>query len=430
MGLLDWLTEGVGSSMGGSAMPPGIYPGGGDIPAMNRSERLITSDRPSPLPAPDSRNNPAIAMAVGGGMGGLDMSGQPKIGAPNPPQAAYQSPISPSLVSQGVPSLDPMTAGGMVPLPMPRPPGADASIPPAATPTSGSGMPPGLPLDITGGGASTAPPANSGWQDSLSRALGLNPNQASQISGSLGAGLKSVGDNAHKPGLAAFASSAGSAMEGGKAADDKTLDNQNKYLQRAIEAQKAGDQAKYQVNYLKYLTENAKDKLELEKKKAADGGKASVMNSPEQLYLRAIGATNQDAGIKISAANVKEVQKQFGADSKEAKAAMAEHEKRIASVRDGHLQTLGVDPKKIKGLESKPGFSDQNPVKDFPKDPQAAQKAFDALPEGAYFVNPKDGRLLIKKGAGGGGAANPAQPSGVPPIPTAPGQTPDTSDED
>lgn len=430
MGLLDWLTSDLGG-LGGGGMPPMNPMGdmtGGASPMAPEMPPMPPQAGPPPMP-------PGIDPM--GGQTGMDM----QIGAPPPP-------APPPMAAGMPPGLNPMPEGlsmppGMggppgappgIPLPQPRPVEAagPAALPPNAAPTGGSGMPPAPPMDTAGivdsyrkAGGNFAPPggeAGGTGRSILGRALGLDANREASIAGGLGAGLKAAGDNAHKPALAAFAGSAGASMEGGQKRDDKTTEQQDKYLQRAIQAKREGNQAEYQKNYLQYQIANAKEKLELAKQKQASGNGGSVMNSPEQLYLRAIGATNQDGGLKILANKVREAQK-LGPDSKEAKAAQAEYDTAFAKVRDQHLGTLGVDPSKIKGLESKPGFSDKTPFKDFPKDPAAAQKAFDALPDGAYFINPKDGRLLTKKSAGGqqGAAPAPQQMSGLtPPMPPMP----------
>lgn len=426
MGLLDWLTSdlgglGAGGGMGelpgapmGGGSPPGMPPvqmTGEDMkpPGFNFGQMPIRPPEAEGMPAP-----PAGAMMPPPDPMADGMSLPPNLGPPPMP-----------------PGLDPMAGtgsgnnGGLPPPPLPQPRPVEAAgpaaLPPNAAPTGGSGMPPAPPMDLAGVVNSARSGGGSQAQTIIGRALGLDGNRESQIRGSLGAGLKSVGENANKPGLAAFAGSLGSGIEGGKKADDTTTAQQDKYLQRAIQAKREGNTAEYQKNYLRYQIEATKAKLEAAKEKATGAG--SVMNSPEQLYLRAIGATNQDGGLKILANKVREAQK-LGPDSKEAKAAQAEYDTAFKQVRDQHLGTLGVDPSKIKGLESKPGFSDKNPVKDFPKDPSAAQKAFDALPPGAYFVNPKDGRLLRKKDAGGAQGANPAQPQQVsalePPMPPMP----------
>lgn len=436
MGLLDWLTSDLGGIGAGGGMGelPGPMMGGGGPPMTPEMPPAPPQGPPMPPPGVDPMGNQT----------GMDMPiGAPPPPAPPPPMAAGLPPgLNPM-----PPGGDPMAGtgsgnnGGLPPpmLPQPRPVEAagPAALPPNAAPTGSSGMPPVPPMDRTraqeivqsyerAGGNAFAPPDNKPQaQTILGRALGLDGNRESQMRGSLGAGLKSVGENWNKPGLAAFAGSAGAGIEGGKKADDTTTSQQDKYLQRAIQAKKEGNNAEYQKNYLQYQIASAKEKLELAKQKQASGG-GSVMNSPEQLYLRAIGATNQDGGLKILANKVREAQK-LGPDSKEAKAAQAEYDTAFKQVRDQHLGTLGVDPSKIKGLERKPGFSDKTPFKEFPKDPAAAQKAFDALPDGAYFINPKDGRLLTKKSAGGAQGANPAQPQQqsamtppMPPIPSDP----------
>jgi len=429
-GLFDWLTGAMGGGDMSGGLPPGMSPGGGQMPGMPPVQTLDTAPAPMPPPPMPPGVDPM------GGQTGMDMQvGAPPLPPPmSPPDGGFMSPAPPPpalpppdggmMPMRNAPIPPPdggmMSPSGPVPMPAPRPPGlggGPAAIPPAVAPTGGAGMPPGPPMQLPG--PTGAPPPDQGG-NALTRALGLDPNRARAAMGGLGAGLKAAGENSHKPGLAAFSGGAGAAIEGGQKTDDKTFEKQDKYLQRAIQAQKEGNTAAYQTNYLKYQIEAAKAKLEVTKATAAAGGKGSVVNSPEQLYLRAVGATNQDASIKISANTVKEAQKQFGADSKEAKAALAAHEKQIETVRNGHFQTLGIDPKSVKGLESKEGFSDKNPVKNFPKDPKAAQAAFDALPDGAYFINPKDGRLLTKKSAGGAAAPNPAQPAGAPMGPPMP----------
>jgi hypothetical protein len=462
MGLLSWLTEGIGDLSGGS-MPPGMFDGG------------IGPQGPGDI-APPQRPMPPVQMtgedtnAPNFNMGQMPIRPPEADGMPAPPAGASMQPdpmadgmsLPPGLGKPGLPmGTDPMTAGGLIP----NGPGLAPQPPPMARPPMDaappSGQPPGLmmrpglnrrstepvPAAMTpaegnsiydsykaagGGGPVNIVGAGGGGpqaQTALGRALGLDANRESQIRGGLAAGLKSVGDSAGKSPMQAITSSAGATLEGGKKADDKTTEQQDKYLARAIAAKREGNTAEYNKNYLRYQIESTKARLEASKEKAASG-KGSVMNTPEQLYLRAIGATNQDAGIKASASKVREVQKQFGVDSKEAKAAMTEHEKMIGTVRDGHLSTLGVDPAKVKGIGEKPGFSDKNPVKDFPKDPAAAQKAFDELPDGAYFVNPKDGRLLIKRSQQPTAAA-PQQVSAMTPMmpPMPPGIAPSYESE-
>ena len=64
-------------------------------------------------------------------------------------------------------------------------------------------------------------------------------------------------------------------------------------------------------------------------------------------------------------------------------------------------------------------MSKDNPV---PKE-GLTQEKFDKLPPGSYFINPKDGQILVKKGTAAptaGGAGAPAPQSGMTPGATPP----------
>lgn len=404
MGLLDWLTQGVGSDMGGGQMPPPpVQMTGADAPPL-----------PGPQPLPQ---------------GGDPMAGS---GAPpaDPMTAGGAQPNGSGLPYP--PGLDPMAAGGSPPngglppppMPVPRPPGADAgpaALPPNAAPTSGTGMPPGSPTSL-------APPAPTGRfsQGFLARSLGLDPNSAKTIGGSLASGLKSVGDNWNKPGLAAAAGSAGAALDGGNKASDKITEQQSKYLKDAIAASQSGNTAALNV---------ARTRLALAQAKAAEDkegkpDKASVINSQEQLYLRGLGAVNQDGTVKASLAQLRSLQTQFGPDSKEVKAAMTAHNDLIEATKKKVFATLGVNEKDAAKIGKQPGFSGDNPV------PAAGltKEKFDQLPVGAYFINPKDQRLLIKQPPAGANPAAGAQsptPAAAPPVPvTAPAGSAADRDDD
>jgi hypothetical protein len=469
MGLLDWLTDGLGN-LGGS-MPPGMFDGGigpqgpGDIappqtpmppmqmtgedtrvPNFNMGQMPIRPPEADGMPAP-----PAGASVAPPNLAADGMSMPPGMG---PPISADGMSLPPGLgnpiSADGMPAPNSMGAPGApppgVPLPMPRPP-MDAAAP--------SGQPPGLmmrpglnrrstepvpatapPMDTAGAvqsyqkaGGNFAPldGMNPQAKSIIGRALGLDPNTESQLRGSLAGGLKAAGNSAGKSPFQAFSSGAGEGMEGGKKADDKTTEQQDKYLQRAIAAKREGNTAEYNKNYLRYQIESTKARLEAAKEKAAGAtAKASVMNSPEQLYLRADRQAVSESGALKS--QYEKTAQQFGADSKEAKAALEAYNKGVTSAREGLYGKLGLDPKKASEIGQKPGMSDKNPVKDFPKDPSAAQKAFEALPDGAYFVNPKDGRLLRKRSQE---QAAPQQVSAMTPLmpPMPPGIAPSYESE-
>jgi hypothetical protein len=71
----------------------------------------------------------------------------------------------------------------------------------------------------------------------------LGPN--SQFMAALGAGLNAAGQNWNKPALAAFASGAGAALQGGQQWSHQQQDGRLKALHAAIAAWKAGDIAGY-----------------------------------------------------------------------------------------------------------------------------------------------------------------------------------------
>jgi len=133
-------------------------------------------------------------------------------------------------------SLGDFSTGGSVEVPL-RP---AAPAPPAAAP--------GPPLTL-----GPPAPAASGGMDP-SQILGmlrpqqpqggvLNPN--SQFMAALGAGLSSAGQNWNKPALAAFASGAGAALQGGQQWNNQQQDAKLKALHAAIAAWKVGDLAGY-----------------------------------------------------------------------------------------------------------------------------------------------------------------------------------------
>lgn len=396
MGLLDWLTDGAGSAMGGSSPPPGMPP----------MQDPGTSDAMNP---------------------------PPQVGDGGPPPSMLPPPAS-------------------VPMPMARPPAADdpAALPPNAAPAIGTDL--ALPPNAA---PSLAPPPSTA-SGPLGRMLGLDRNRESQVRGSLGAGLKAAGENAHKPGLAAFAGSMGSGIEGGKTASDKTTDQQQKYLTQAIAAAQAGNTAALNIARTKLALAQAKAaeegdpaKSELttartrlataQARKLEEGGedalktartrlataqatrleegrdkKDSPINSPEQLYLRAIGATNGDGKLSLLKNAYIQASKDGQQDTPAAKAAKKAYEDAYDQTRDAHLKTLGVDPKIASKIGKQPGFSADNPV----PSTGLTQQKFDQLPVGAYFLNPKDGRLLIKQPPAGANPP-PAASSPAAPIPAA-----------
>lgn len=430
MGLLDWLTDGIGSDMGGGTpMQPG--PGsqmGGMDPMGNPTGQSMPLPTPAPAPTlpmpPVQQTGPDLPYPPG--VDPMTAGGQP----PNGPGLPY------------APGTDPMTAGGAPPngpglppppLPVARPPGANAPpqlgppppLPPPGNGTNGVGPGLGVAAPPAGFSAPSGAPATGG-AGFIGRALGLDANKERSMFGSIGAGLTAAGNSKGKAKGQAFASGAGASIEGGLKTDKETTDQQSKYLNDAIKAKQAGDVGALNV---------ARTRLALSQAKAAESGKdtkASVMNSQEQLYLRGLSAVNQDGKVKASLANLRSIQTQFGADSKEAKAAMASHNDLIAGTKKQVFATLGVNEKDAEKIGKQPGFAADNPV------PSAGltKEKFDALPPGSYFINPKDNQLLIKQppqqqAAGASPTPQAQSPTPAAPVPvTAPAGSPADQDQD
>jgi hypothetical protein len=314
---------------------------------------------------------------------------------------------------------------------MARPPGADAApatpptppIPPNAPPTGGVDAPGAVKSYQAAGGTMMTPGApdiqvaGQGPQARgiLGRALGMDPNSERRLSGGLAQGLKAAGNSSGKSPFQAFASGAGATLEGGDQADDKTEAKQTKYLDQAIRALKSGDERELAVARTKLL--EAQTKMTLQGKM----GKDSVMNSDAQLYLRAVGATNADGPLKLLRKAYDDAVATGGASSPAAKAAKEAYDSAYKSTLDSHLGRLGLDPKTADKLGKQPGMSQDNPVG---KEKMNSQEAFDKLPPGAFFVNPKDGKILQKplqpvqqpgqQPAPKGGTTLPAGQGGVP----------------
>ena len=140
-------------------------------------------------------------------------------------------------------SLGDFSTGGSVDVPL-RPPAAAPGPPLALAP----------PAPATGGGID------------LSQILGmLRPQQPqggvlnsnSQFMAALGAGLSSAGQNWNKPALAAFASGAGAALQGGQQWNNQQQDAKLKALHAAIAAWKTGDMAGYRQALINLRTAGA-----------------------------------------------------------------------------------------------------------------------------------------------------------------------------
>jgi hypothetical protein len=420
MGLLDWLLEVGGDSTGvnGNPMPMGGlsdgFPAGMDPMGNPQPTNPQIGIPPMPTMQPSAMESPM--------MGGLS-DGFPA-GPIGGSQPGY-SPISPLPDGQPMPPMAPMAGppGGNIPLPMARPQPPSGELPMQPSRNIGEAV---IPSDVSssnrGGGRmmDEAPQERPGSVSLLGRALGLDPNQQRQMIGSLAAGLKAAGANSHKPGLAAFAGSLGAGLEGGQNADKDLTKEQQGYIRQALEAQKAGDQAKYMAAQ----TALAISKTEAVKEGRVGGGRESVVNSPQQLFLRGMKATNEHMDVRAAENIFKERLKN---DPSMRRPETIEAQKNLEAVNQrvkaDVFKQLKITPEIAEKASKLPGSSDQNPAK--PTSRAEAEK----LPDGAWFVNPADGRVLIKrsKPAAGAGSAASAPPQSSSVIPSIPGA--DSSDD-
>lgn len=414
MGLLDWLTEGLGS----------IDPSAGSMtptPMASMPKPIIT---PGSQPLAPPIQPTADQMMTGGATPDPTMG----LGNAPPPSAGLPPP------NAGGPPPDPMLSGdaglgaGQATGRMPPP---QAEIPPAAMPTSS----PGAPLSLA------APPAQApsspfgGMPDPtdqarglIGRSLGLNPSSERRVIGSLSAGLKSVGDNWSKPGLAALSGSAGSALEGGEKAGQTEYDNKIKALTQAISYQKAGDEAGYKKAYVQYLGASLKDKTD----KAASS-KAAWNKPPSQLFLDAQRGVAADPDVKASEKLLEQVAK--NGDPEALSKAQAAHTALVTQKRGDYIRGVGLDPKQYAAMSANPPGGVQNPHQ-FTGDAKAVQQQFDTyVRPGDFYVNPKDGKVYVRKqGTSSGGdspaaASSPAAPT-APSNPMKPNNPPAPSDDD
>lgn len=395
MGLLDWLTD-IG---GGGGMSPSDPMGNSMGPSA-----------PPPVPAPAATQPMPPVQATGA-------DAQPVAAPPLAPPDGGNLPQP----------LPPGTPPPPVPMPQPRPPGADASSP---LPSPSPATPPGAPMSLAPSAPGPTTPASVPGQTALGRALGITPDQAGaqgrQIMGGIGAGLKSVGQNWNKPAAAAFAGSAGSAIEGGAARGDKEYDQKTKYLAAATAALAQGDKATYNTNYTAYLAAKLKNDTD----KAADSDaskktKGGAWNKPDtQRYTDAMNSLQKDPDVKTAMDKFKAVSR--GGTPEEIAAAQKEvtdvtAKKRIEYLAGQHLTAEDVD----KFMKNPPGTAGSPHVvtskEDFEKTVQPGQ----------YYKNPADGKIYIRKGPGEamqGGTPAPTAPGAAPAsaAPAAPGPMPGT----
>ena len=406
-GLFDWLTEGMGALGGGGAsagVPPPDITGGTGLPPPPQPPMppvQQTGADMAPINPPKAMPTPPPSMTVmgdqtgaGGPIGTPSYNGNPATtdlaggmqGGPPPTPAFNDTTVNVS--AAGKPGMTPPP----IPAAAPRPVAADGGTPPGPPTSLAPPLAPSLP-----------PEPNSGPQAHgiLGRALGLDPNREAQIRGSLGAGLTAAAQNSNKPGLAAFAGGMGGGITGGKTAEDKITADQQKYISQALIDAKTGDERALNVARTRLALAQAKQTEE------GKGTKESIVNSEQQLYLRAQSAAAQDGRLKALKTQADQASTQFGPESPQAKAALKAHKDLYDATVEAHLRALGVDPAKAGKLGKQPGMSADNPLEVKSNDDLAKAQP-------GMIVKLPNGDIMRKKQP-----AAPQQP-GAAPVPAAP----------
>lgn len=382
MGLLDWLTEGLGSGagLGNDSMNAGMQP-------------------PMPPPPLPMGGDPMAA-------GGITPNGP---GLPPPPDP-----------TGGV-------APPPIPLPTARPPeapqlaDAGAGVPPPVPP-AGAGMPP-APPSLPGAPMSLAPPGGAA-ENPMLRSLGgpATPEMAARANatrgmiGGIGAALTAAGNSAGKSPGQAFFGGAGAGMEGGQKATDKGYDQRLKSLQLAVAAQAQGDKAGYNKNYADYLSA----KLKSDTDKVA-GGKSNAWNKPDsQKFIDAQRSVSQDP--QVDAANKMLVK--MDPSDKAFPAAKAEFDALVAKKQQQTYAVMQLSPQTIAAMNGNPPGTPQNPHVVMNK-----QDFETYVKPGQAYKNPADGKIYVRKGTGQGKDAEAPAEQAAPSAPVAPGPMPGTATE-
>lgn len=398
MGLLDWLTEGIGSDMGGGSAV------GAGMPPLPPVQQTGTDAPPLAPPMPPAQPRLNFQRPEFAGTPPLPPAEDPMTAGGAPPNGPGLPPTPPA--PPMAPPVQPP-----VPMPAPRPPGAGAlpPLPPAAGPTGGAGMPPGPPLSL-------APDMHGPAAAPLDRSIGggLDQNKMRGIMGALGGGLKAAGNSAGKSPFQAFTSGAGEGLEGGEKSQDKGYDQRLKSLQLAVQAQRNGDTAAYNKNYAAYL----KGKLEADTSKATPGARSAWNKPDSQKFIDAQNALAKDPEVHASQKMLEKLAS-TGDEAAIAKAT-ATHNALIQQKQGLYLAGVGLNPQTIAQNMKTPPGTPQNPH-------VVMNKAdFDTyVKPGQAYKNPADGKIYIRKETGAKEA--PAAEAAPTTAPAPPGPMPGTA---
>jgi hypothetical protein len=376
----------------GEQMPPGAapaFPGGAPpmpqpAPGQNphtdpSTDPFFTGDPDSPFAGPPAPSAETLGGTLAATLappqsGGSAMNAtQSQVSTPNPPPAfpggAPMLTPAPSQPPQGAPPLPPPTN---IPAPTPPPPistDTGPTVPSAPNPAATS--PPG------------PPSPGRGW---LSNIFGSDARSNRQVVGSLGEGLKSVGQNWNKPGLAAFAGSAGSAIEGGQKADIEFDKQKDRLEDRIVKARSLNDRKAY---------DDAR--IQLQMLKVQEAQQKGTVSSRNLAYQNSDAAKLHTADQDVQKAMDREMltrkTEYDGLNTEGQKALRAEWDQKKKQLQDETYRARGIDPDKIRQRGT--GFPGQDGKLDIPKTteyahrPQTVDEFHATVKKGDYYIDEK-----------------------------------------
>jgi hypothetical protein len=379
--------------MGGGSQNNATTAGGGDDASAaplppGAQDPLASAVAPTPFPTASSEAalEGATPIIPGGG-----------------PAAPQTGPIPMPTPAPGqTPAVGPGAGGANAYVP---PPGAAPGVIPAVGP--GGGVRAGPPNVGPGGGAPEQPGAWNGifGRDPRAGPWYKDPKVLAVGMGSLGEGLKSVGQNWNKPKFAAMAGSAGSAIEGGNKAEDTFFKKSREAAEDVMKAYALEDRAKLNASLIKF-------------QEVTGEAKAAALRDHGTIASRAADWRNSDNGKLSMADNIAQKQSETLRKSMEgrldpnknpdpvsraaAEKEFHEKEKELYAKAYERYKWKPEDVEKIRkrgqpvyGSDGKIDIKATMEQAHTPKN----RREWNLIPEGQFYRDPNDGKLYRHPGA-------------------------------
>jgi hypothetical protein len=357
-------------------------------------DKMLIGEPPAPYAVPGSAS---------GGPGTTDPNNIPL------PQARPDS--APQTPGPGTP------AGAPAP-PLPPPRTIATSTGPTPLGTSSAAGTPGTYFPHTGpwsgqDGGGQPPAAGRGLLDGVMGAIGKNPDTpfgstlfgdprtGRQVIGGLAAGLKAAGNSAGKSPFQAATSGAGAALEGGQKADDTGTEQQRRATaserenQRLEETKRRNDQM-YDV-YQKRLQRAQQVGTVQSRAQAWENSDLGKLQKANTEILKRQAEIRQSYRDDLRAAA------NGGLNGNDIRAQM---KKEMDEAQGEVYGQYGIDPKNINKLQSRgsavygsDGKIDMEKTKGQAHKPTSWDDFHATVKPGHYFINPADGKLMLRKSA-------------------------------